>query len=236
MFIFNRNLLITILVFVLISISLVVNAAPARSTCASVEQEEVVDFESLEKRIRKTKSIGVMTKLKLSNDIKKLLGELKTFQAGNSSLTLEQEREHFDLLYMKVVTMVQKKDPELFHQLCNSWDPIWVALQDEENLKKVSHLYPTQGLAIAEMADVLIYFITTIIPSANAEEFLSHDEVIKRDLFIVITLHGVHCKSVVEYKLIKNQDYVATCETGDQFHVHVSEDGRVNMVPHHLPE
>ncbi len=69
-----------------------------------------------------------MTKLKLSSDIKKLLGELKTFHVGNSSLTLKQKREHYDLLYMKVVTLVQKKDPELFHQLCNSWGPIWVAL------------------------------------------------------------------------------------------------------------
>ncbi len=49
MFIFNRNLLITILVFVLISISLAANAAPARSACTSVEQE-VVDFKTLEKK------------------------------------------------------------------------------------------------------------------------------------------------------------------------------------------
>ncbi len=52
----------------------------------------------------------------------------------------------------------------------------------------------------------------------------------------MITLHGVHCKSVVEYKLIKDQDYVATCEAGDLYHVYVSEDGQVNMVPDHLPE
>jgi len=239
MCIFNRNLLLFILVLAVISISLPANAAPARSGCTLVEQEqEVVDFETLEKRIRKTKSIGVMTKLKLSNDIKKLLKEIKAFHSGSSSLTIGQQKEQYDLLYVKVATMVQDKDPELFHQLCNAWDPIWVALQDEENLKKFTYLYTTQAFVLTEITNALIYFIDVFIPSANAEEMmsqenLSHDEVVKRDLFIVITLHGIHCKSVIGYEKINDQNYVANCETGGQFNVHVSEDGRVIVVSNH---
>jgi len=220
------------MLFILVFTQNIVYAAPARSNCTSVEQE-AIDFKTLEKKIRKTKAIGVMTKLKLSSDINKLLKELNAFHAGNSSLTLEQQREQYDLLYMKIVTLVQKKDPELFHQLCNVWDPLWVALQDEENLKKVSQVRMIEIMATAQIAKVLMSIIATVIPSANAEENFSHDEVVKKDLFIVITLHGVHCKAVVGYEQIADQHYVAICESGDRYRLHVSEEGRVSMAPHH---
>ena len=101
-----HELLFVIIAFLLITIPLSVNAAStegvkvARSKCTSVEQE-IVDFETLEKKITETNSMGLMTKLKLKSDINKLLAELKTFHAGNSPLTQEQHREQYDLLYMK---------------------------------------------------------------------------------------------------------------------------------------
>jgi len=232
-----HELLLVTIAFLLITIPLSVNSAStegvkvARSKCTSVEQE-IIDFETLEKQITKTKAIGLMTKLKLKGDINKLLSELKTFHAGNSPLTQEQHREHYDLLYMKVMTLVQDKDLELHHQLCNAWDPIWVSLQDEHNLKKVSRTFLLGSMAIAKITDVIMIFISAAIPSVHAEEKLLHDETIKHDLFVVITLHGAHCKAVIDYERITDQDYVAICENGDSYRVHVSDDGRVNMAPH----
>ncbi len=95
----NRNFLNIVLVFTMLSFTMTVNAASsvARTKCTSVEQE-VVDFETLEKRIRKTNAIGVFAKLKLSGDINKMVADLKTYHAGDSPHTLEQHREQYDLL------------------------------------------------------------------------------------------------------------------------------------------
>jgi hypothetical protein len=228
--------LATAMLFSLITVSLGTSGAgqgtinKARTQCISVEQE-IIDFESLEKQVRETKAMGAIAKIKLSNDINKLLAELKAFHAGKSSLTLEQQREQYDLLYMKIVTLVQEKDPELYNQLCNAWDPIWAELQDEKNLQTVSREHAVVNRIIAGMTGVLTAIITTSIPTANGEEQLSHDDVVKNDLFIVITLHGAQCEEVIDYEKIADQDYVAICKNGNRYRVHVSAEGQVNMVP-----
>ncbi|MCK5498689.1 MAG: hypothetical protein KAI77_05785 [Gammaproteobacteria bacterium] len=233
----NRNLLNTILILTMLSFTISVNAAStgsssvARKKCSSVEQE-VVDFETLEKRIRKTSAIGGLTKLKLSGDINKMVADLKTYHAGDSPHTLEQHREQYDLLYMKVVSKVQDKDPELFNQLCNAWDPLWAELQDENNLKKVSQTSPMENETIAGIIDVFTSVMNAVISSAYADEILSHDEIVKRDLLVVVAAHGVVCTAVTLYQKITNHDYVATCEGGDKYRVNVSDEGRVNVAPH----
>jgi len=227
--------LATVVVVSFVFISTGVNGADkgtlikARSQCASVEQE-IIDFESLEKQVKETKAIGVVTKLKLSNDINKLLADLKAFHAGNSPLTLEQQREQYDLLYMKIVSLVQEKDPELFNQLCNAWDPIWAELQDEKNLQTVSRQRTIASRTNFALTSVVTTFINATIPPAVAEEQLSHEDVVKQDLFIVITLHGAHCEEVIDYKKLDELDYVATCKNGNHYHVQVSPDGLVNMI------
>ena len=235
----NQNLLNTILVLTMLSFTITVNAASngsvARAKCTSVEQE-LVDFATLEKRIRKTSAIGGLAKLKLSGDINKMVADLKTYHAGGSPHTLEQHREQYDLLYMKVASQVQDKDPELFDQLCNAWEPLWAELQDVDNLKKVSQVRVMDTRTIAAITDVFMSVINTVIPSANADEILSHDEVVKRDLLVVVAAHGVVCTAVTLYQKITNHDYVATCEGGDKYRVNVSEDGRVNVAPHKPPE
>ena len=239
MIVANRNLLNAILVFIMLSLTMTVNATGssdvARTKCTSVEQE-LVDFETLEQRIRKTDAIGGLAKLKLSGDINKMVADLKTYHAGGSPHTLEQHREQYDLLYMKVVSQVQDKDPELFDQLCNAWEPLWTELQNKDNLNKVSQVIMMDTRAIAAIKDVFMSVINTVIPSANADEILSHDEVVKRDLLVVVAAHGVVCTAVTLYQKITNHDYVATCEGGDKYRVNVSNDGRVNVEPHHSPE
>ncbi len=239
MIVANRNLLDTILLFTMLSFAITANAANAggsvRTKCTSVEQE-IVDFEILEAEIRKTSAIGGLTKLKLSGDINKMVDALKTYHAGDSPHTLEQHREQYDLLYMKVMSQVQDKDPELFNKLCNAWDPLWAELQDENNLNKVSQVRVMETGGTVAITDVFMSVINTIIPSANADDVLTHDEVVKRDLLVVVAAHGVVCTAVTVFKKITNHDYVATCEGGEKYRVNVSEDGRVNVAPHKPPE
>ncbi|MDH3989831.1 MAG: hypothetical protein OEV34_11910 [Gammaproteobacteria bacterium] len=107
----------------------------ARATCAETTEEEILDLEQLETGLRKSRAVGMVTKLKLKGEIDKLLARLKTYHLGVSSYTLEQLHEQFDLLYMKVVALVQDKDADLHTQLCVSWDIIWTRLRDPDAFK-----------------------------------------------------------------------------------------------------
>jgi len=93
----NRNLLNTILVFTMLSFTMTANAAStgssnvARTKCTSVEQE-LVDFEILEQRIRKTNAIGGLAKLRLSGDIEKIRNKLNDIHSQVSS-TVSSRKE-----------------------------------------------------------------------------------------------------------------------------------------------
>jgi hypothetical protein len=107
-----------------------------RTSCEESVEDEIVDLDFLEKRLRKTKAVGVLTRLRLSGEIKDLLAKLERYHAGNSDLDIDQLNEQFDLLYMKVVSLVQDKDLDLHRQLCNSWTQIWHGLQNPDYFSK----------------------------------------------------------------------------------------------------
>ena len=110
--------------------------AGPRTSCEESIEEEIVDLELLERRVRKTKAIGALTKLRLRSDIKDLMAKLKRYHAGKSDLDIDQLNEQFDLLYMKVVSLVQDKDLDLHRQLCNSWDQIWHGARNPDYFSK----------------------------------------------------------------------------------------------------
>ena len=130
---------------------------------------------------------------------------------------------------------VQDKDPELFNKLCNAWDPLWAELQDEDNLKKVSQVRAMESGTIAGIIDVFTSVMNAAISSAHADDVLTHDEVVKRDLLVVVAAQGVVCTAVTVFKKITNHDYVVSCEGGEKYRVNVSDDGRVNVAPHQSP-
>ncbi len=115
-----------------------VDPAAARSACPESAEDVLLDLEQLENGIRKTKAVGMMTKIKLKGQINKLLDEIKAYHAGSSPFTLEQIRERFDLLYMKIVSLTQDKDTDLHLQLCVSWDLIWDGLRDPLQFQNLS--------------------------------------------------------------------------------------------------
>lgn len=116
----------------------VTELSKARSDCPETAAEVIVDLDLLEDLLKETKAVGVMTKLKLKGEITKLLKKVDAYHDGKSRLTMAQIREQYDLLYMKVVSLLQGKDDDLHHQLCNSWDQIWSTLEDPEQFKKLS--------------------------------------------------------------------------------------------------
>jgi len=115
-----------------LAISTGVNAATdsaARSNCAGAESGEVADLDTLQGQLKSTKAVGNMTKLKLRGEINTVLARINAFYAGKSKFSLDQISEQFDLLYMKIVSIVADKDADLHRQLCNSWDSVWESLQ-----------------------------------------------------------------------------------------------------------
>src|SRR5712692_6803139 len=88
---------------------------PVHVTVASpptAPEEARLNLASLETRLRTTKAIGIFTKLSLKNQIDDLLQEITAFHRGGSPdrATL---REKYDLLLLKVLSLLQRDDAAL---------------------------------------------------------------------------------------------------------------------------
>jgi hypothetical protein len=89
-----------------------------------------LDLTSLERRLRDTKAIGVFTKLSLKNQVDDLLQQVKLFHRGQGRLTLAELKERFNLLLLKVLSLLQAGDPPLARDVAASRDALWGVLED----------------------------------------------------------------------------------------------------------
>jgi hypothetical protein len=53
------------------------------------------------------------------------------------------------------------------------------------------------------------------------------DATVKKDLTAVIALQGLPCGQVTEVKTLGDNDYIASCQDGNRYHVVVNAQGRV---------
>jgi hypothetical protein len=53
------------------------------------------------------------------------------------------------------------------------------------------------------------------------------DEALKKDLTVVIALHGLPCGQVVAVTVLAESDYAATCTDGNGYRVYLNAEGRV---------
>ena len=60
-----------------------------------------------------------------------------------------------------------------------------------------------------------------------AASLAADDESTKKDLFTVITLHGLPCGEVVSVSTRAENDHLATCKDGNRYHVFLNAEGRV---------
>lgn len=72
-----------------------------------------------------------MTKLSLKNQVDDLLNQFRAFYAGKLKTTLAELRRPYDLLILKVLSLLQDKDPSLAAALAASRDAIWAILSDQ---------------------------------------------------------------------------------------------------------
>ena len=77
-----------------------------------------------------TKAIGVLTKIALKNEIDDLLDQFRAFYQGKLKTTLAELRRPFDLLVLKVLSLLQDTDPPLASAIVASREAIWGILSD----------------------------------------------------------------------------------------------------------
>lgn len=121
-----------------------VTPQPAKKEPAPVgggpEAPPPLDLASLETRLKETKAIGVMTKLALKNQVDDLLAQFRAFYQGRAKTTLAELRKSFDLLVLKVLSLVQNDDPSLASSIVASRDAIWGILSDPVKFANFANL------------------------------------------------------------------------------------------------
>lgn len=102
-----------------------------------------LDLNGLEARLRETRAIGLFTKLSLKNQVDDLLEQFQEFHAGRGGGPLPRLRERFDLLVLKVLSLLQDRDARLARDVAASREALWALLADPRTFSTLR----TQGRA-----------------------------------------------------------------------------------------
>ena len=110
-------------------------AAPQQPTSAAAKPAAAppLDLAALEQRLRDTKAIGLFTKLSIKNQVDDLLDDFRAHFKGQVP-PLATLRQRYDLLLMKVLTLLQDGDPPLANAINSSREAIWNLLNDPTKL------------------------------------------------------------------------------------------------------
>jgi hypothetical protein len=113
--------------------------APPETTAAQPAKPTAVtlDLTALEQRLRDTKAIGVFTKLSLKNQVDDLLDEFREFHQSRDQTMLAKLRQAFDLLVLKVLSLLQDGDPTLARDVSSSREALWRILIDPDRFRNL---------------------------------------------------------------------------------------------------
>ena len=91
-----------------------------------------LDLAGLVKRLKESNAIGVLTKLTLKNQVDTLLEQFRGYYQGRTKTSLDQLRQPYDQLLMKVLSLLQDSDPMLAREITQSREAIWGILSDPD--------------------------------------------------------------------------------------------------------
>jgi hypothetical protein len=91
----------------------------------------------IEQRLRDTHAIGVFTKLSLKNQIDDLLGQLRAYHLKQTSVSLPQLRQRYDVLLQKVIGLLQSGDAPLAKDISSSREAIWSLLTNSTTISQL---------------------------------------------------------------------------------------------------
>jgi hypothetical protein len=112
-------------------------AGSSNTSRASTPPTPTLDLASLEERLKDTRAIGMFTKLSLKNQVDDLLGQLRAFHAKRTPTPLSELRQRYDLLLLKVLSLLQDGDPSLAAAISSSREAIWGILADPQKFSKL---------------------------------------------------------------------------------------------------
>ena len=113
------------------------SAAAAEPQPVATPAPATLDLTSLERRLRDTRAIGVFTKLSLKNQVDDLLGDFRAFYKAAHVRPSPELRQRYDLLLLKVLSLLQDGDPPLAAAISSSKEAIWSILADPDKLEKI---------------------------------------------------------------------------------------------------
>ncbi|TLY63774.1 MAG: hypothetical protein E6K41_01660 [Gammaproteobacteria bacterium] len=80
----------------------------------------------------------MFTKLSLKNQVDDLLGEFRAFHRRQAAVTVAELRQKYDLLLLKVLSLLQDGDPPLAAAVSSSREAIWEMLIDPQKFEKLA--------------------------------------------------------------------------------------------------
>src|SRR6185295_18123373 len=113
-----------------------VNAKPpaplVREPKATTAQDTslTLDLNTLEKQLKETKAIGLFSKIALKNQVDDLVKHFREYYQGKTKFTLAELHQSYDLLMLKVLSLLQDEDQKLASAIVSSRDAIWNLLSD----------------------------------------------------------------------------------------------------------
>lgn len=96
-----------------------------------------LDLEALKTQLRETKAIGVFTKIALKNQVDDLLNQFRAHYQGRAKTTLDELRQPYDMLLLKVLSLLQDSDPVLARTIVASRESIWSVLADPAKFSNI---------------------------------------------------------------------------------------------------
>jgi hypothetical protein len=116
--------------------------APARAPAPAVTSNKgletpTLNLGDLEQRLRDTHAIGVFTKLSLKNQVDDLLSAFRTLYKGPDKHPSAELRQRYDLLLLKVLSLLQDSDPSLAAAISSSREAIWGILSDPNKFASI---------------------------------------------------------------------------------------------------
>jgi hypothetical protein len=100
--------------------------------------EAPLDVLALQSRLQDTHAIGVVTRLALRNQVDDLLEQFRAHHQGGHGTGVEALRQPYNMLVLKVLSLVQDRDPSLAFTIARSREAIWDILADPEKFKSAT--------------------------------------------------------------------------------------------------
>jgi len=107
-------------------------AAPPVATTPAPVASPTLDLNALKEQLKETKAIGVFTKISLKNQVDDLMKQFREYYQGKTMLSLKQLRQSYDLLMVKVLSLLQDTDKKLASAIVSSREAIWGLLSDQK--------------------------------------------------------------------------------------------------------